>query len=199
MTDTVHQCVTYVSERLVSQMVPITEPIKGNGLCQFSRPPVRKKSSKQLQLSSLKDNCSLFSRLYIASQIWNGDLDEFFKHENQAYPSALSWMGMLRTGMKSDLLQCLQELSPVTSPTIEVTILDGAAIVSMLRPGTAKTFQDYTTNVFVPYITYQLQHVKRLDIIWDVYLAESLKADTRSKRGKGVRKCVEQSSAIPGN
>ena len=88
-------------------------------------------------------------------------------------------MGMLRTGMKSDLLHCLQELSPVTdvsSPTVEVTILDGAAIVNMLRPGTAKTFQDYATDVFVPYITYQLQHVKRLDIIWDVYLAESLKA-----------------------
>ena len=30
-------------------------------------------------------------------------------------------------------------------------------------------------------------------------LAESLKADTRSKRGKGVRRRVEQSSAIPGN
>ena len=32
-----------------------------------------------------------------------------------------------------------------------------------------------------------------------MYLAESLKADTCSKRGKGVRRCVEQSSAIPGN
>ena len=108
------QYVTYVSECLVSQTVPITEPIKRNGLCLFSRPPVRKKSSKQLQLSSLKNKCSLFSRLYIASQIRNGDLDEFFKHESQAYPPALTQTGMLRTGMKSDLLHCLQELSPVT-------------------------------------------------------------------------------------
>ena len=44
VADTVHQMeklghdqyVTYVSERLVSQTVPVTEPIKRNGLCLFS-------------------------------------------------------------------------------------------------------------------------------------------------------------------
>ena len=84
-----------------------------NNLHLFSRPPVREKSSKQLQLSSLKSNCSLFSRLYIASQTRNSDLDEFFKHESQAYRPTLSQMGVLRTGTKSDLLRCLQDLTPV--------------------------------------------------------------------------------------
>ena len=74
---------------------------------------------------------------------------------------------------------------------VTCTIFDGAAIVNMLRPGTAKTFQDYANDIFLPYITSQLQHVTRLDI--------SLKADARSKRGKGVRRRVEQSSAVPGN
>ena len=189
---------TYVSERLVNQMVPITDPIKRNNLHLFSRPSVRQKSSKELQLSSLKNNCSLFSRLYIASQIRNSDLDEFFQHENQACPPALSRLGVLRTGTKFDFLQ---DLTPArenaTSPIVQVSILDGAAIVNMLRPGTAKAFQDYATDVFVPYITAQLQHVVRLDIIWDVYLPESLKADTRSKRGKGVRRRVKPSSTIP--
>ena len=87
-------------------------------------------------------------------------------------------MGILRTGTKSDLLHCLQDLTlakqNVSSPTVQVTILDGAAIINMMRPGTAKTFQDYATDVFVPYITSQLQHVSRLDIIWDVYMPESL-------------------------
>ncbi|KAG0717130.1 hypothetical protein GWK47_008210 [Chionoecetes opilio] len=154
---------TYVEERLVNQTVPITDPIKRNNLHLFSRPPVREKSRKQLQMSSLKNDCSLFSRLYIASQIRHGDLDEFFQHENQ------------------------------------VNILDGAAIINMLRLGTAKTFQGYATDVFVPYVTSQLQHVDRLDIVWDLYMADSLKADTRSKRGKGVRRRVEPSSAVPGN
>ena len=114
-------------------------------------------------------------------------------------------MGILRTGTKSDLLTCLQDLSPVnenaSSPIVQVTctILDDAAIVNMLQPGSAKTFQDYTTNVFLPYVTSQLQYVSRLDIVWDEYIPESLKADVRSKRGKGVRRRVEPSNTIPGN
>ena len=100
-----------------------------------------------------------------------------------------SQMDVLRTRTKSDLLHCLQDLIPanenVSSPTVQVTIIDDIAIINMLRPGIAKTFQDYVTDNFVQYITSQLQHVTRLDIIWDVYMAESLKADTRSKRSKG--------------
>jgi hypothetical protein len=80
---------TYVTERLVNQAKPITDPIKKNNFPLFSRPVVREKTKAQLQLSSLKSDCSLFPRLYIASQTRNGDLDEFFKHENQAYPPAL--------------------------------------------------------------------------------------------------------------
>ena len=67
----------------------------------------------------------------------------------------------------------------------------------MLQSGTAKTFKDYTTNVFIPYITSQLQNLVRLDIIWDVYMHDSLKTDARNKRRKGTRRRVEPSSLIP--
>ena len=36
-------------------------------------------------------------------------------------------------------------------------------------------------------------------VVWDEYLPDSLKAETRSKRGKEVRRRVEPSNAIPGN
>lgn len=193
----------YVEERLVKQTKTIADPIKRNNLHLFSRPPVHRKSSKQLQLSSLKNDCSLFSRLYIASQTRNGDLDDFFSHENQVRPPVLSKMGIVRDGNKSELLHCLEELVPLEeslpSPRVEVLILDGAAIVNMLKPVNSKTFQDYANKVFLPYIQSQLQHVSRLDLVWDVYLPESLKADTRSKRGKGIRRRVEASSAVPQN
>ena len=73
VVDTVHQIEklgldqyeAYVEERLVNQTKPITDPLKRNNLHLFSRPPVREKSSKQIQLSTLKNNCLLFSRLYI--------------------------------------------------------------------------------------------------------------------------------------
>lgn len=195
---------TYVNERLVHQIKPITDPIKRNNLPLFSRPPVREKSRTKLQVLSLKNDCSLFSRLFIASQTRDGDLDEFFAHENQACPPALSQMGRIRLGTKSDLVGCLEDLitpqeNAAASPSVEVMILDGAAIVNMLAPGNAKTFSEYATLVFLPYITSQLQHTSRVDIIWDEYFPDSLKADTRKKRGKGTRRRVEPSSSIPGN
>ena len=194
---------TYVSERLVNQTKHIDEPITRNKLPLFCRPAVREKSRPQQQIASLKNDCSLFSRLYIASQIREGDLDEFFAHENQGYPPALSQMGKLRSGTKSDLVHCLEDLATTQmnapTPTVQVMIVDGAAAVNMLRPGTAKTFSDYEKQVFSPYIMTQLHHVRRLDVVWDEYFPDSLKAETRTKRGKGVRRRVEPSSNIPGN
>ncbi|KAJ8406772.1 hypothetical protein AAFF_G00296880 [Aldrovandia affinis] len=180
---------TYVNERLVHQTKPITDPIKRNNLHIFSRPPVREKSRTQFQVLSLKNDCSLFSRLFIASQTRDGDLDEFFAHENQACPPALSQMGKIRLGTKSDLVGCLERLitpreNDAASPPVEVMILDGAAIVNMLAPGNAKTFSEYASLVFLPYITSQLQHTSRVDIVWDEYFPDSLKAHTRKRRVK---------------
>jgi len=56
--------------------------------------------TQQLQLSMLKSNCSLFSRLYTTSLVWRSDLDEFFMHENQACPPALTQMGVLKSETK---------------------------------------------------------------------------------------------------
>ena len=111
-------------------------------------------------------------------------------------------MGMLRSCTKSDLVSCLDDLVPLqltaANPRVQVVIFDGAAVVNMLRPGAAKTFSEYAKEVFFPYIISQ-EHVHRVDVVWDEYVAESLKAGTRSKRGKGVRRRVEPSSAIPKN
>ena len=157
---------SYVLERLVNQAKPITDPIKINNLPLFTRPPVRDKSRTQLQVSSLKNDCTQCSRLFVASQIRDGDLDEFFAHENQARPPALSQMGKMRLGTKSDLVGCLEILvrpqenaataAAAAIPAVEVIILNGAAIINMLPPSPAKTFNDYASQVFLPYITSQL-------------------------------------------
>ncbi|CAH3151254.1 unnamed protein product [Porites lobata] len=137
----------------------------------------------------------------IIDSVRNGNLDEFFKHENQAYPPALSQNGKLRTGTKSDLVSCLEELvnsrENATHPIVEVIILDGSVLVNMLRPGSAKTFSDYASQVFLPYVASQLQQASRVDIVWDEYRPDSLKAETRVKRGKGVRRRVKASTPIP--
>ena len=53
-------------------------------------------------------------------------------------------------------------------PTVDAKFLDCAAVVQMLNPGTAKTFQNYADLIFMPYVKSQLQSADRVDIIWDV-------------------------------
>ena len=83
----------------------------------------------------------------------HGDLDEFFQYENQTFPPSLPQMGSLRTGTKSVLIICLENPAPMKDDLdplpcrVQVKILDDAGIVNMLRPGTAKTFQTYATDV----------------------------------------------------
>ena len=72
-------------------------------------------------------------------------------------------------------------------------------VLNMLKPGTARTFSDYASEVFLPHVMKQLQNVQRLDVVWDEYVHGSLKAYTRSTRGKGSRRRVESSNAVPKN
>ena len=146
----------------------------------------------------MKSDCSLFSCLFIACQIRNGDFDEFFKHENQACPPSIAEDGHLRLPrQKSNVASSLhllttQQEAPANS---EVIVMDGAALVNMIKPSVEdKTFAEYASNTFAPYVSAQLQHVKCIDIVWDDYVEASLKATTRHKRGQGVRQRV-----APGN
>ena len=196
------QCEIFISERLVEKKKPLTDPITRNKLSFFTTSFQR--SSKAIQqLSSMKRDCSLFSRMYISCQTRNGDLDEFFRHENQDCLPSLSDQGNLRLPKKKlELTECLQALSVPQSQmlrNVNVVIIDGAAVVNMVKPGNERTFSDYAASSFIPYIRAQLSYVTRLDIVWDEYLENSLKATTRGKRGSGVRQCVVANNKLPRN
>ena len=190
----------FTKERLVDKTKPIEETIHRNKLALFSTTAPKPSKGKQ-QLSSLKCDVELFSRLYIGCQTRDGNLEEFFKHENQACPPSLSTAGKLHLGNKSDMLVCLENMCEAQTEAPEVTnvIIDGAAIVQMLKPGAAVTFEEYAYQVFIPYISRQFQNVSRLDLVWDKYIAGTLKATARAKRGKGIRQRVTASARIPKN
>ena len=82
------------------------------------------------------------SGLYIACQSREGNLQEFFKHENHPWPPSLAQASRLREGQKSDLVKCMEKTSTPTaeSPEVDVAILDGAVVVQMASPRTARTF-----------------------------------------------------------
>ena len=139
-----------------------SDPVKRNTYPLFSCPPPRTMSKDKQQIASLKQNCSLFSQLCVSCQVRDGDLDEFFHHENQSCPPSLSQNGKLRHGTKSDLLNCLTELcpGPTEAPALDGLLLDGAVVINMLKPGPCSTFQDYSQQVFLPYVRRQLQNVQ---------------------------------------
>ena len=190
---------TFMNERLVERNKPITEPIKKNNLPTFNVHSKKVVSKDKAKVGVLKQDLALFSRLYISCQTRDGNLEEFFKFENQPWPPSLSETGQLRGGQKADLIKCLPNSSNqcTIQPTIDAAILDGAVIVQMLKPGTAQTFEDYFNYVFAPYITRQLETVQRVDVVWDVYHEDSLKRCTREKRGYGRRRKVLASTRIP--
>ena len=51
--------------------------------------------------------------------------------------------------------------------------------------------------VFQPFILKQLEQGSRIDIVWDVYLKDSLNNATREKRGYGTRRKVFRSTRNP--
>jgi len=191
---------SFVQERLIDRKKPLNDALSRNKLPLFSSSSAKAQPKDKQKVASLKNDVQLFSRLYIACQTRDGNLDDFFMHENQPYPPSLSHAGRLRTGTKSDLLQCFKEMIPPSTEAPEVTciIFDGAAIVQMLNPGTAKTFGEYAKDVFIPFVLSQYKSATRLDLMWDRYLPGSLKSMTRERRGKGVRRRVGASVAVPG-
>ena len=84
-------------------------------------------------------------------------------------------------------------------PSIDVKILNGAAIVNMLPPIECKTFADYANKIYIPYIQNQLKSIQRLNLEWDRYIPNSLKNSTRENRGQGVRRKVTADGVLPKN
>lgn len=190
----------YVKKVLEERTHSIHDPIKRNSMALFRKPQCKKIQQKG-KIKVLQNNVALFGQLYIAMQNREGDLDEFFAHEIQSFPPSLSDLGKLHLpGTKSDLLKCLEQPEQTDPPsTYDCKVLDGAVIVHCLPIVSVSTFDMYAGRVFIPYLEKQLQDTKRLDIVWDTYIPNSLKESTREKRGKGVRRKVSGNAKLPTN
>jgi hypothetical protein len=71
-------------------MTGFYDPIKKNNVPLFSRNSNTSVSGTKSKLDIVKDDCSLFSRLFISCQTRQLDLEEFFSQENQTTPPSLS-------------------------------------------------------------------------------------------------------------
>lgn len=183
----------------------INDTIKHNKLYLY-KTPMKKTQNKDKQLKAVESDSALFGQLYISIQTREGDLQEFFKHETKLYPPSISEYGDIYFGKKSDLLSCLEmftqredQPSTTTANVAEAKIFDGAAVVHMITPKAQRTFDDYTNEVFIPFLQQQLHNCTRVDVVWDKYEEHSLKVFTRNKRGKGTRRKVLGNNKLPRN
>lgn len=143
------------------------------------------------RLHQAKNNVSLFSRLFIAWQTRDGDLDNFFSHENQSSPPPLSKSGRLRPAKsKSDIVDCLLQEVTLSSECslVDCKIFDGVSLVNMLSPNSNyKTFFDYCIESFIPYLEFNTHSMKqRVDLVFDRYFKGSLKSATLTNHVIGV-------------
>ena len=111
-----------------------------------------------------------------------------FQHENQSCPLSLSQDGKLRLPQKTSVLaECIQSF---TTPQLKMPeeinaiIIDGSVVVNMIKPATERTSAEDSRKSFLPFIRSQLSHAKRLNFVWDEYIANSSKDTTRSNRGR---------------
>lgn len=182
---------TYVQKRLVEATVPVSDTLKRNKLLTFAnRPDTKKKGIKDSGIQ--RQNMTLVTQLFLSLQSRpDADMTEFFRFENQREPPSLADRGLLRSGTKSDILQCLNAPTGRNPSAKQATIvvLDMAAVIHMVRPTSANTFNDYVSLHIVPYLEAQMKNgAYRMDVVWDNYPEENnLKALTQKKRGNGPR------------
>ena len=173
------------------------QPIKKNRTDFFKQQAVSGDKKQRV----LKEDCRLFSQLFISCQCRECDLQEFFRHENQPFPIVLSDHGLIHTCQKSHLVDSLEAeaVSLDMEPDADAIIIDGSALVHSLPPSTSETFDDYARLDFLPRIEAYSAKYNRTDVVFDVYLTSSLKAEMRSKRGRGVRRRVTGTSKTTRN
>ena len=117
-------------------------------------------------MASLKSACNLFSHFYIARKFREGNLEDFFSHENHPWPPSLSEQGNLRwPNKKSDLLSCLDKATNLEPPTYyDVKLVDGPAIVHSLPTKQVKTFVEYGDAVFLSWTEHAFHNSSKVDI-----------------------------------
>ncbi|VDI61334.1 Hypothetical predicted protein, partial [Mytilus galloprovincialis] len=92
---------------------------------------------------------------------WNS-----FDTKIRRIPPSLSQFGELRHGSKSDLLVQLERITESVNeaPRVDALVIDGAALINMLKPRGSNTFDSYCKDIVVPYIRGQLLSVRRIDM-----------------------------------
>ena len=112
-----------------------------------------------------------------------------------SWPPALLLHGKRRlTSTKHELLHCNKPNFQQAKPSYcYAKVFHGAAIV---HPPCRATTQTRSVNTVTLYSFTGLKGCSRIDMVWDTYRPDSMKATTREKRGNGTSRKVSRDAKL---
>ena len=132
-------------------------------------------------------------------------LSLLFDYKFHSFPPAISDFGDLYLpGTKSTLIsQIVTDCHNAPDgfaedPAKATLIMDGGRVPYQHPPRKEMTFFNYAELLFKVLTTF-FQFYNRIDLVFDIYKADSLKATTREKRGRGTRRHVTKDRKCPSN
>ena len=108
----------------------------------------------------------------------------------------------MHQGTKSQLIPILEDLITETTenePHANAIIIDGASRINACRPSTGTTFYAYGMEEIIPRIEKYATEYIETHLVFDIYMKDSLKSQTRQKRGRGARRKVVDTTKTPSN
>lgn len=190
------------SEKFKHDRVSLYQTIHRNKLPIFRKKNDVVASKKKQAVASIKEQVSMFKDLYIGCKARpDGDLNQFFSHENHEYPPALSEYGQLRHATaKSDFMKIIsnQDLEAHQSPDVEAIVVDGAPWIHTHPPRSSIKFEEYCTSEIIGPL--RRLSAQRIDLVFNVYKENSMKSQERERRGRDTRRyIVRKDTPIPKN
>lgn len=184
---------SFISKRLNSNEIQFWDPVSKLRIQTFASMAKKAKAkSADEKIVTVNADRSLFARLLIASRSRDINLREVLKYELSAVPYSLAHPdGSLRKTTKSTLLFTLEEAVQVLprllsdSELLTAYVLDGMAVVQMVKTAGARTFGELANNYYNT-ITAPLGkcNCNRVDVVFDRYDKEhSIKESERQRRG----------------
>ena len=137
--------------------------------------------------------------MFISCHSRECDLLEFFHHENRYFVAALGDGGKLHSCLKSQLASILQAkiATADTRQEASVIIVDGPALINTLLLRAPNIFDEYAIKDVIHSVEAFVAIHTRTDTVFDIYIANSLKAETWPKSVQSTRCSVTDKAKLP--
>ena len=190
----------FVDKRLKSHEVGFHDAILKSNLPTLKSMYESKKTAATGKAKVMKADRRLFQRLFVANSSGHTiDLPRILQHELFPVPLSLAdTAGELHHTQKSALGQILEAGTSVEKlPASDIntcTIIDGQALVQATgKPKSANTFGDLAQIFSSTCLSYMKKPCTRVDVVFDRYENDSIKAGTRSfRKGTGSKRPVRR-------